>query len=96
VTCAPEYKNTNGSCQLCPPQQYYHPLNFTCYPCPVNCLTCFYISGCQSCDPFFILSSKNNAPNICVDICGDGFVMTLPCDSATNILNDGCTNECTI
>ena len=32
----------------------------------------------------------------CVEVCGDGFLISLPCDDGNNINNDGCSSTCEV
>ena len=35
-------------------------------------------------------------PAVCRDICGDGFVLNLPCDNTIGVAHDGCLDDCKI
>lgn len=52
-------------------------------------------SGCETCQPLFELQMVAGI-HLCMDICGDGFAMNVPCDLGIGIKNDGCTDECKI
>ena len=57
--------------------------------------------SCSSHDNFYLSNGrcycKQNYELIndkCMDICGDGIIVTLPCDDGNNINGDGCSSAC--
>lgn len=71
-------------CQNCPAKQYSNPYQSICLNCPTHCDSCSFSKGCLTCDPLFSVQQRYGQ-NICVDICGDGYVMDLPCDQIIGI-----------
>lgn len=38
----------------------------------------------------------SNAKGHCEDVCGYGYVVTLPCDVSPMVANDGCAEDCSV
>lgn len=93
--CHPDLLLSGTACVACPPQQYHNIYTFSCQPCSAHCSTCLMSSGCTSCEPFFSLQLIAGTSR-CIDICGDGFAMDVPCDLGSGIKHDGCTDKCQI
>lgn len=91
LTCPDGAYLSGSACFPCPVGTYYHRTTYSCLPCPTYCTACT-VTGCTACESaLFALSPLGR----CEEVCGDGYVVTLPCDGGFK-LNDGCTNDCSI
>lgn len=90
LLCHFGYYYTNNTCLACPNRTYYLDTLKDCINCSSYCNACTVL-GCDSCDPLFSISEYNHR---CIDTCGDGYIVTLPCDATIGIANDGCTDTC--
>ena len=71
--CRPRMYKKNGRCvEDCGMSMYKNPSNFTCLPCPSECIACEYKSGmpvCTICKPPLV---QDNATRTCVVNCTAG------------------------
>lgn len=90
ILCHRNYYYVSNTCLVCPNMTYYLDTLKDCINCSAYCNTCSVL-GCDNCDLLFVISIYDHK---CVDLCGDGYIVTLPCDAAIGIANDGCSDTC--
>jgi cysteine-rich repeat protein len=93
LSCPTDLYLNSSQCLPCPNGTYYLSAILNCANCSTYCKTCDIVS-CITCESD--LFSVSHLTGKCEDLCGDGFVVTLPCDGGKGIANDGCAEDCTI
>lgn len=112
TTCISGYFMSGGVCKKlsCNSSQYVNSAKgcVSCLTTYANSATCSS-TGIITCNSGYILSNKicqgcssvvgytlDSTTNLCKDLCGDGIIITDPCDDGNTLNGDGCSSSCTI